>query len=174
MWLKFRVIDIGRDHGAAARNLVADKFRRDESWHLGAKALALSDLGLGIFKLFLTAKILALGDIDHLLGDDPGFGIFELGQRTIACPAQWSVPDREFARQIFARGAAIILRADFTARIGFHMSALEHPIGTVAGETFLDINRHAWVGIRARCVIDRHRRFIRGRVQINHPARHGQ
>ena len=66
-----------RDDGAAARDLVAHEFRRDEGGYRAAELLAVGERGFRAFELLLAAEIFALGDVDHLLGDDAGRGPFE-------------------------------------------------------------------------------------------------
>ena len=88
------MVDVAGDDGAAARDLGADEFRRDEGGHFGAKAFAVGKGGFGAFELLLAAEVFALGDVDHLLGDDAGAGEFELGdlvaveRRAAACDAR--------------------------------------------------------------------------------------
>ena len=62
-----------------ARDFAAHEFRRDEQRHRGAEALAVGGGLLRALQLHLAPEILALGDIDHLLGDDAGAGEFQLG-----------------------------------------------------------------------------------------------
>ncbi len=73
--LDFGVVDIGRDDGAAAGDLVADEFRRDEVGDCGAEILAVAD-DLGVRG---TALVLANGDEFHFRRDDAATGIFVLG-----------------------------------------------------------------------------------------------
>ena len=143
--LQFRVVDVGGNDGAAAGNLIADKFRGDEFRDLRPEALTLLNLRLGVFDRFLATKILALGDVDHFLGDDPGLGIFKLRQRASTCAAQRLVLDRKLAGEIFSRRPAIIFRLHIAALVHLDMAALQHPIGAVAGKPLFDINRHARV-----------------------------
>ena len=70
--LEFAVIDVARNDRAAARDLVAHEFRRDEGRHRRAEALAVRQGGLCALQHLLAAEIFARGDIDHLLGDDAG------------------------------------------------------------------------------------------------------
>ena len=70
--LEFGMVDVGRDDGAAARDFVAHEFRRDEGGQRRAKTFAVGDGCLRALQHFLAAEILALGDVDHFLGDDAG------------------------------------------------------------------------------------------------------
>ncbi len=189
------MVDIGRDDGAALGDLVAHEFGRDEGRDLSAEALALRDLSLGVFQHFLTAEIFALGDVDHLLGDDAGTGELILGDGLaigfavrVGAVRVWgdaagrveidglegAVTRREGAGQMLAGGAAIVFRAHIAAFIFLNAAAFEHPVGAVAGKALLDIDTDRRVGIWAGRVIDRHRFFIRGGVQVNQAARHRQ
>ncbi len=77
--LEFGVVDVGRDDGAAARDLAAHELRRDEGGHRAAELLAVGERCFGAFQLFLAAEVFALGDVDHLFGDDAGARPFVLG-----------------------------------------------------------------------------------------------
>ena len=78
--LQFAVVDVRGDDGAAARHFRTHEFGRHEQRHRGAKALAvIMRRRRGLVHLF-APKVLALGDVDHLLGDDAGPRPFELGQ----------------------------------------------------------------------------------------------
>ena len=78
--LELAVIDVGGNNGAAARDLVAHELRGDVKRHRSAKALAVVMRRLRCFQHFLAAEILALGNVDHLLGDDARPRPFELGE----------------------------------------------------------------------------------------------
>ena len=79
--LELAVVDVGRDDGAAHRHFLAHELGRDELGQGGAEALAVGQALLGNVERDLAAEILALGDVDHLLGDDAGTRPFELGDR---------------------------------------------------------------------------------------------
>ena len=68
------MVDVGRDDGAAARDLVAHEFRRDERRDRGAEALAVGERLRCVGERRLSGEVLAVGDVDHLLGDDAGAG----------------------------------------------------------------------------------------------------
>src|SRR6188508_1104686 len=91
------MIDIGWDDGTAARDFAAHKLRRHEGRNGCAEALAVGEPRLSLFGLTLPPDILAVGDIDHLLGDDAGAGELELRHRTPAprcnpASTQWLEP----------------------------------------------------------------------------------
>jgi len=60
-------------------DFIADKFRRDESGDVCAKALTRGHFVFCAFKHFLTAEIFPLGDIDHFFRNDARFREFILG-----------------------------------------------------------------------------------------------
>ena len=77
------MIDIGGDDGAAAGDLVAHELRRNERRKRCAEALAVGDARFSLLGLALPPDVLAVGDIDHLLGDDAGAGKLELGDESV-------------------------------------------------------------------------------------------
>ena len=77
--LQLGMVDVARDDGAAARDLVAHELGRDVLGHRGAEALAVLDGSLGARQRLLAAEVLAVRDVDHLLGDDAGARELELG-----------------------------------------------------------------------------------------------
>ena len=76
------MIDVGGDDGAAAGDFAAHELRRHESGNGGAEALAVGEARFCFLGLTLPPDILAVGDIDHLLGDDAGAGELELRDET--------------------------------------------------------------------------------------------
>ena len=64
-----------------------------KSRHRGAKALAVGERRLGALELLLAAEIFALGDVDHLLGDDAGAGEFELRDRVAVAASRAAACD---------------------------------------------------------------------------------
>ena len=139
-----------------------------------AKAFTLRDLFGGALDGLAAAEIFARRDIDHLFGDDAGLRIFILGHRPCARAAQGAVADREFPGQVFAGGAAIVFRLHVAAVIFLDMAALQHPVAPRAGKALFNIDGDGRVRIRTGGVIDRHRRLIGARVQVNLAVRHGE
>src|ERR1700722_2923139 len=76
--LEFEVIDVGGDDRAPSGHFIAHEFRRDEFGNGGAEALAIAKGLSSAFHRGLAREILAMSDIDHLFGDDPRAGEFEL------------------------------------------------------------------------------------------------
>ena len=77
--LEFDVIDVGGNDRPAARDFLAHEFRRHEFGDVRPEALAVSETLACAFERRLARQILAMGDIDHLFGDDAGAREFELG-----------------------------------------------------------------------------------------------
>src|SRR5690606_11975678 len=84
--LELGVIDIRWDDGAPTGDLVAHELRRDVLRNGGTEALPFAERRLGPLKRRLAAQVLAVGDVDHLLGDDAGAGILELRQGRFRSP----------------------------------------------------------------------------------------
>src|SRR5262249_25938809 len=157
--LQLGVVDVRRDDGAAARDLAAHEFRRDESRHAGAEAFAVGERGFRAFELPLAAEILALGDVDHFSGDDAGTRPFELSERLAIerVPRLWHV--REIARQMLAGDIAVVDRLHLATLIFLDAGALFHPFDAGARQAFLNVDRHIGISIWPRGVIDRQRRL---------------
>ena len=78
------MIDIGGDDGATASDLAAHELRRHQRRNRSTEALAVGKPRFSLVGLTLPPDILAVGDIDHLLGDDFGAGELELCHGTPA------------------------------------------------------------------------------------------
>ena len=78
------MIDVGRDDGAATRDFAAHELRRHERRDGSAEALPVGEARFRLLVCPRAPDILAVRDVDHLLGDDPGAGELELGHRTFA------------------------------------------------------------------------------------------
>ena len=77
--LEFGVVDVGRDDGAAARDLAAHEFRGDKGGQCAAELLAVGQCCFGALELLLAAEVLARCDVDHFLGDDAGASPTRIG-----------------------------------------------------------------------------------------------
>ena len=152
--LKLGVIDVGRDDGAAARDLVAHELRRDVLRDGGAEALAVSDGGLGACKRRRAAEVLAMRDVDHLLGDDAGLRELVLRHRLARQPAQRHRLVREIARQVLARDVAVVLRLDVAAGVLLDAAALAHPGLADARQALFHVDGGVRVGVGAGGVVD--------------------
>ena len=116
--LEFEVIDVGRNDRPPARDLLAHEFRRDESGDGCAEALAVPKTLASPLHRCLARQILAMGDIDHLFGDDPGASEFELGDElTGLARAERSLGGTE-RRKTIRRHIAVVLGLD-RARLHF-------------------------------------------------------
>ncbi len=80
--LELGVIDVGRDDGAAAGDLVAHELGRDVLGNRCAEALAVSQRRLRPLQHGLAANVLAMRDVDHFVCDDAGARVLELGDPT--------------------------------------------------------------------------------------------
>ena len=100
--LELGVVDVAGNDGAPARDLAAHELGRDEERHRGAEALAVVMRGLRAVEHVLAAEVLALGHVDHLLGDDAGAGELELGHRLAVEAAQRAVGVGEVAGEVLA------------------------------------------------------------------------
>ena len=108
--LGFRVVDIGGDDGAAARHFSAHEFRRDEGGQRGAEALSVCEAGFSLLGRALASDILAMGDEDHLLGDDPGPRQFELRHGSAAARLDPGLAQRRQPALHVDRGVGVGVR----------------------------------------------------------------
>ncbi len=166
------MIDVARNDGASARDLAAHEFGRDEQRHGGAEAFTVVMRGLRAVEHGLAAEILALGDVDHLLGDDAGARPFELGDLPPylfpACGGGWGgggaqrpVRVGEVAGEVLAGHVAVVHRLDGAAFVFLDPAALAHPFDAGAGKPLLDVDRDFGIRIGAGGIVDRHRRRAR-------------
>ena len=156
------MIDVGRDDGAAARDLGAHEFRRDEGRDRGAKAFAVGERRLGALELLLTPEVFALGDIDHFLGDDAGPRKFELRHGLAVLRPHRLRRVGEGAREMLARDIAVIDRLDRPAFIFLDAAALLHPFRARARQARFHVDRDRGIGIRPGGVVERQRRLAGG------------
>ena len=159
------MVDVGGNDGAAARDFRAHEFRRHEQRHRCAEALAVGARRFRPLELHLAAEILALGDVDHLLGDDAGARELVLRHRLALERAQRRVHLRKRARQVLAADIAVVDRLDRAALIGLDPAALLHPGGAPARKALLDVDGRVGIGIGAGGVVDRNRRLARARLE---------
>ena len=143
------MVDVAGDDGAAARDLAADEFRRDEGRHRGAKALAVGDGGFGAFELLFAAEVFAGGDVDHLLGDDAGAGEFQLRDHVVADAAQRLVMRGEGFRRMRGADIAVVFRLDVAALIFLDAAALLDPGDAAAREAGVDVDGDGGIGVGA-------------------------
>ena len=183
--LDLGVVDVGRDDGAAARDLLAHELGRDEVGDRGAEAFAvpflrgatardavarcLSPVGGSPVAARRPAQVLADGDELHLGGDDPLPGVFELGHRAAGDAREHAVAGGVEARgEMAAGGVAVVLRLDL-ARVGDgrDVAAFLLPAPAHGRQAFLDVNRGVRVGVGARGVVHRHRRLLGGGMDVH-------
>ena len=165
--LEFGVVDVAGDDGAAARDLGADEFRRDEGGHRGAKAFAVGKRCFGALELLLAAEVFALGDVDHLLGDDAGAGEFELRDLVAVEAAQRLVMRGEGFCGMRGADIAVVFRLDLAALIFLDAAALLDPGDAVARQAGIDVDgdgRDRCRGRRCRRPAGSARRRLRERM----------
>ena len=110
--LELGVVDVGRDDGAAAGDLGAHELRasrmpgsrRRSSRRRRCRSSA-SASACG------AAQVLAVGDVDHLLGDDPGAGELVLRHGLAGLALQHRPLRRALRHQPVRRHVAVVLRA---------------------------------------------------------------
>ena len=134
------MIDVGGDDRASPGDFAADELRRDEGRDLRAKAFAVGKRRLGALELLLAAEVLALGDIDHLLGDDAGAGEFELGDLVAVEAAQGLVIRGEGFCGVRGADIAVVLGLDLAALVLLDAAALLDPGEAIAGEAGIDVD----------------------------------
>ncbi|GBF27631.1 hypothetical protein MnTg02_02688 [bacterium MnTg02] len=154
------MVDVRGDDRPAARHLVADKFGRDVLRQSGAETLAIFELIFGPIESGLASQILPVGDIDHLIGNDPGARAFKLCDRCAIETTQRLILDRIGPRQMRFADIAIVFRFDVSALISFHIAARLCPILTQAGNALFNINVDGRVREWAGRVVDPEYRLL--------------
>ena len=152
--LKFGVVDIGGDDGAAGRDLGADEFGGDVIGDLRAPILAVAGGGAGLAQLGLADR-----DKFHLGGDQARAGIGELRGGCILGAAQRLHPHREFRHQPVARDKAVILGLHMAALIVLDIAARHDPVAAQGGQALGDIGLNRGICVGAGTVIDRQGMF---------------
>jgi hypothetical protein len=160
--LDLGVVDVVRDDGPAAGDLLTHELGRDEVGDRGAEVLAVADAG----GVLLAPQVLADGDIFHLGRDDAGLGVFVLGDRTaLDALEHLVVGDVEARGEVAAGGVAVVLGLHFAGlEDGCDVAAVQLPAGLDQGQAALDVDRDGRVGVGAGGVIDGHRRLVGRRV----------
>ena len=172
--LQFGVVDVGRDDGAAARDFAAHEFRRDEGGQRAAELLAVGQRCFGARELLLAAEVLALGDVDHFLGDHAALRPFVLGEGLAVQGAPRLRRVGKIARQMLAADIAVVDRLDRAPDIFLDAAALLDPFDARAGEALFHVDGHVRIAVHAGGVVDRQRRFARRRVERDLAHRHAQ
>ncbi len=160
--LQLGVVDVRGDDGAAARDLLADEFRRDEFRHVGAEALA---IGMALPRALQhggAAEILAMGDIDHLGGDDAGLGELVLSRHLAGLRLQDRALGRAGRHELLGGDVAVIGGGDSTAGDLLEAACVE-PGATRLDEAGIEIDLRVGLGEGAGGVVEAHRRLGIGR-----------
>ena len=96
----------------------------------------------------LAAEVLALGDVDHLLGDDAGLRAHSNWVTGLAVERAHRLRRvGEVARQVLAGDVAVVDRLDRAAVVFLDAAALLHPFDARALQPLLDVDRRR----RRRC-----------------------
>ena len=160
--LELDVIDVGGDDRAAARDLAHHEFRRHEFRDFRAKTLAVGDGRGRVLDRRLAREILAMRDIDHLFGDDPGAGEFELGDELAGIAGAQRPGRGAERRQMIGRDGAVVLRPD-RAALDRGIAARRDPGFADGREALREIDLRRALGVRTGRVIDPDRRLVRDR-----------
>jgi len=157
--LEFGVIDVGRDDGPPARDLVAHEFRRDHLRQTRAKgfarmALVQIEIGDG-----LAAGVFADGDVLHLGRHHAAAGVVHLGHAGAVARAPRCRQGREaHARELrIGRAAAPVRRAGLGQ--GFRVASLGDPVLADGCQTLGQVDVGVGIRVDAGRVIDRQRRI---------------
>ena len=158
--LQFDMIDVGRDDGAAPRNLGAHEFRRHEFGDFGAEAIAVGEALRRPGERRLARKILAMRDVDHLLGDDPGFGEFVLRDHLALGRRAQRPGCRAQRREAIVAYEAVVLRLDRPALDGA-IAARGDPRLAQRGQTFGQIGYETGLRVGSRRIVNPNGRLLR-------------
>jgi hypothetical protein len=109
--------------------------------------------------------------IDHLLGDDPGAGEFELCHGLPGFADAQILRRRTGGNQLVGGDEAVVFRAQ-RARRGRGEAAPRDPAGAQRREAGFEVDRARRVGERAGGVIHPQRRLLRRRVERDLAERH--
>ena len=168
---EFRMVDVGGDDGAAAGDLVADEFRGDEFGDFGAEVLAVGSAFGRTVQRLLPTQVLAVRDVDHLLGDDAGAGEFELRDRLARLAAEHRMIGRAGGDEPVAGGAAIVHilhRAGGDAR----KAAFRNPPGAQRRQAGLQVDGDRGIGVGAGGVVGAIGFLARGGIERDLAERH--
>ncbi len=169
--LQLGMVDVGRDDGAAARDLGAHELRRDEGRELGAEALAVGERHGGAFERLLTPEVLAVGDVDHLFGDDAGLGELVLRDELVGAGLERRRHRRASRHQLVGADVAVVLGAHGAAVVGLVAAAGEPGAGVrQAGGK---VHGVAGLGVGTGGVVDANRRLLGRGIERDLAERHG-
>ena len=169
--LGFRVVDIGRDDGAATGDFVADEFRGDFFRNAGAKALAgvlageqarhffaLRAAGLQAGQVFTATQVFPNRHIFHFGSDDATAGVMHLADIGPGLGAARRAGKVKAQRvELFVGGAlAAVFAGQIRQQLG--VLALFNPGGAQRSQARAHVDAHGRVGVRAGGVVHGNRR----------------
>ncbi len=166
--LDFRVVDVGRDDGAAARHFVAHELGRDDLRDAGAHRVAgqplLARLVGHVLGHPFAPAVLAQRDVFHLGRDDAAPGVVHLRDVGTGLGAARRALQRGGAGAQFGdalgiavgMGRAVVQREVQAALVAFGVVAFGDPRIAHAGQPAADVDVGRRIGVRARGVVERH------------------
>ena len=145
---------------AAARDLAAHEFRRDEFGDLGPEALAVGDASPRRPPPPARAPDSRDGDVDHLLGDDPGAGELVLRDELAGLAGAQRPRRRAERREAVGGDVAVVLRLDRPALDG-GVAARGDPRLADRLQARVEVDARVALRVGARRIVDAHRRLVR-------------
>ena len=138
---RFRVVDVGWQHGTSGGNLVAHELRRD----------------VGVDAQLLAVHVLADGYVLHFRGDDALFGVVHLRAAVafLGAVGQGDVLKAQVVERVVIAAHLAVFRGD--GRQLFHVAAGSNPALAHARQSFLQVNLDVRVAERAAGVVHVHR-----------------
>ncbi len=159
--LAFRMVDVARDHRAAARDLVANELGRDVGDQRGAEAVARPGLALAgqaLAQLGLD-EVLARRDVGHLGRDDAAPRVMHLRDVGTGPGAarQRRARHAQRGQRRVVQALAAVGAADRGQRLA--VAAVRDPGRAQRGQAARDVDRRRRVGVGAARVVQAQRRI---------------
>ena len=154
------MIDVGGNDRSPSRHFFAHEVRCDEFGDGRAKALAVRKALGSRFDHPLAREILAMGDIDHFFGDDPGASEFELGDELTGLACTERPLGGAERRKTILRDVAVVFWFD-RARLHFCKVASFDPGLAHRLQAVGKIDGYVAFGVGSGWVVDPDRRLVR-------------
>ena len=171
--LDFRVVDVGRDDGAAARDLVAHELGRDGRGNGGAEGLArmlaqqafdhllaIRTAGAQRFQVLLAAQVFADGHEFHFRRDDASARVVHLGDVGARLGAARRTAQVEAHGRQLGIGQAFLAVVAGRAGQQLGVAALFDPGAAQLGQAAADVDLGVRVSVGAAAIVDRQRRVL--------------